>query len=69
MQPESKSSGFFTPETNFRVWIDDGELKTKKQDRQRVLVLVVCCGAIPAVLWCDASARGSVVARLLHAQS
>ena len=66
LQTENEKSGFFALETKCRVWIDDGELKTKNQDRQRALVLVVCCGTMPAVLWCDASAWGSAAARPLQ---
>ena len=43
-----------------------GKPNTKNQERQRALVLVVHCGAVPAVLWCDASAQGSAAACLLQ---
>ena len=49
-----------------KVWIDDGELKTKSQDKRRALVLVVRCVAMPAVQWYDATTRCSMAARPSH---
>ena len=66
LQSENGKNGFFTPETKCRVYIDDVELKTKHRDRQRALVLVVCCGALPAVLWRNASALGSTAVHPLY---